>query len=557
LNKVIWTLWFQGRETAPTIVRKCIESWEACNPGWQVRCLDARDVEQYVPLREHVDLERQVITHASLSDIVRILLLHEYGGVWVDATLLCNRPLDEWLGEMTGEGFFAFANPAPDRPLSSWFLAATPGNGLITRWCARTLEYWQDRKRADEYFWFHHLFRSLCETEPAFAASWDRVPKVSAAASHILQALGFDRPASEVVDKIDWDAAVFKLTHRSSDIKPGSLLSHAFSRIGGSRQRDGKAESPSASAIPASGAFASLKVGTNNLGDHMQIIAGRLLLGRFGVAPELLIDRDDEMRSAPSLAGISGPVPILLGGWFKRNSAEWPPSEKLLPLFLGFHIRLFQAPELVSPDSIAYFRKFEPIGCRDPYTCELLRGYGVDAYVSGCLSLIFPRRPALDPAPEDVLVVSRDERLLQILPAARGPYTYVSHYTGSDDFEGNMARAEDLLRTYRARARLIVTSMLHCALPAIAMGIPVIAFYPPNDAAGHQSDVERFSLLERFVRVYKMSEISEVDWEPKTVDVSEVKLVLRDRLAAFVAGLGWSGGRAIGPIAPASELPPP
>src|SRR5262249_40060710 len=97
MNKVIWTCWLQGRENAPPTVEKCLASWERKNPGWTFRCLDATSIERYVALKHHIDLDRQTITAASLSDILRMLLLREFGGVWVDATLLCAMPLDEWL----------------------------------------------------------------------------------------------------------------------------------------------------------------------------------------------------------------------------------------------------------------------------------------------------------------------------------------------------------------------------------------------------------------------------------------------------------------------------
>jgi mannosyltransferase OCH1-like enzyme len=95
MNRTIWTCWFQGRENAPPLVKKCMSSWKRNNPGWEFRCLDATSVERYVPLRPQIDLDTQSLTAASLSDIVRIFLLREFGGVWVDATLFCNRPLDE------------------------------------------------------------------------------------------------------------------------------------------------------------------------------------------------------------------------------------------------------------------------------------------------------------------------------------------------------------------------------------------------------------------------------------------------------------------------------
>src|SRR5690242_8628796 len=131
MNKTIWTIWFQGRDRAPWLVRRCLDSWERRNPGWNLRCLDATNVERYIPVRENVDLASRRITAASLSDIVRVFLLHEFGGVWVDATTFCNRPLDDWLLGVMDEGFFAFDKPAPGRPLSSWLLAAAAGNYLM------------------------------------------------------------------------------------------------------------------------------------------------------------------------------------------------------------------------------------------------------------------------------------------------------------------------------------------------------------------------------------------------------------------------------------------
>ena len=120
-----------------------------------------------------------------------------------------------------------------------------------------------------------------------------------------------------------------------------------------------------------------------------------------------------------------------------------------------------------------------------------------------------------------------------------------------------MARAEQLLETYRSRAKLIVTTMLHCALPAIAMGIPVVVFYPLNDETAHASDRERFSSLEGLVRVHRFEEIESVDWNPKPIDVSEIKLKILDRFYEMAARWRIAPLPPIGPIAPSSVLPPP
>jgi mannosyltransferase OCH1-like enzyme len=97
MQKIIWACWFQGRDAAPELVRRCLLSWEERNSGWELRCVDSSTVSKYVDFSTYIDLNQQAITAPSLSDILRVLLLHEYGGVWVDATTFCNVPLDEWL----------------------------------------------------------------------------------------------------------------------------------------------------------------------------------------------------------------------------------------------------------------------------------------------------------------------------------------------------------------------------------------------------------------------------------------------------------------------------
>ncbi len=558
MNKTIWSCWFDGRDEAPPLVQACLRSWELRNPGWAFRCLDATTVERYVPLKQYIDLDRQSLTAASLSDVVRILLLREFGGVWVDATLFCNRPLDDWLPEVMVEGFFAFAEPAPDRPLSTWFLSATSDHSLVSIWCRRTIEYWSNRRHSDDYFWFHHLFRDMCRPGQPAAEEWSRVPRVSADGPHALQFGGrMYRQADEAFESIDWTTPVFKLTHRltTGSVSRGSLLEHLLKR-----DTECAHEAATPLTVPPSEeavrTFASLSVSTENLGDHIQIIAGLRLLSRLSIAPTLFVDRDHEILSAPELAGEDGPVGILLNGWFKTNRAEWPPNPKLAPVIHGFHMRLFQCPELMSEASIDFFRRHQPIGCRDPHTEALLRSKGVAAFTSNCLSLTFPRRLECPETQTETFVVSRDDRITHYLPSRIGAYAFVSHYSGSDDFSANMDRAAALLETYASRAKLIVTTLLHCALPAIAMGIPVVVFYPLNDALGHASDRERFSALDELVPVQDLAGMDRVNWNPEPIDVSDLKLRILDDFYAMAQRWQPAPQPPFGPIAPASSLLP-
>ena len=228
MRKIIWTCWFQGSANAPELVRKCLLSWKDRNPGWDFRCLDAWTAIRYTPFLANFDLRSRTVTAASLSDILRISLLHEFGGIWVDATLFCNRPIDDWLPQVFGEGFFAFDRPAPGRLLSSWFLAAEPGHPAVAEWARAVQDYWSARGAADHYFWFHRLFQSLYDSDARVARLWDRVPKISADGPHRIQQLGMLRDAAETAAAVDWSTPCFKLTHRYDQAAagPDCLLRH-------------------------------------------------------------------------------------------------------------------------------------------------------------------------------------------------------------------------------------------------------------------------------------------------------------------------------------------
>jgi hypothetical protein len=184
----------------------------------------------------------------------------------------------------------------------------------------------------------------------------------------------------------------------------------------------------------------------------------------------------------------------------------------------------------------------------------MLKAHGVEAFVSHCLSLLLERRL---PSPElqtETSVVSRDRQIVDFVSDKLGPFEFICQYSGSNDFAENMRLASDLLERYRARAKLIVTTQLHCALPAIAMGIPVVVFFPPNTGAQHSSDLERFSSLSQIVPVFHLTQARDVDWSGHVVDISTLKLALLDGFYRMAERWRLPSLPSVGPVAPAEAL---
>jgi capsular polysaccharide synthesis protein len=279
-NRTIWTLWLQGFADAPPLVQACLESWRRFNPGWRVQPLDQHslgDVIDLVSLRDasgHLTLQKT-------SALARLALLRRYGGVWTDATVFCLRPLDDWIDPAFGAGFFAFKNPAKDRMLANWFIAAEPDNTLLVALHDAFVEFLTRRTfanqnnafgraalkklvpilsrsfqrttlwlnpalqavvRAYPYYIFHYTFNKLILTRPELRAIWERVPAIEARPLHSLQkyAKQPDRLADALagleredwpLQKLDWRVDLTSpywrpVMNRLVDALPQETLTH-------------------------------------------------------------------------------------------------------------------------------------------------------------------------------------------------------------------------------------------------------------------------------------------------------------------------------------------
>jgi len=100
----------------------------------------------------------------------------------------------------------------------------------------------------------------------------------------------------------------------------------------------------------------------------------------------------------------------------------------------------------------------------------------------------------------------------------------VNHYDVKDNFSAYMAAARDLLALYRTQARVVITTFLHCALPCLAMGIPVVVFLPrAQNESQRTSDEERFSGLMQIAPVHRFGNTARVDWSPPPQDIESLK----------------------------------
>ena len=106
-------------------------------------------------------------------------------------------------------------------------------------------------------------------------------------------------------------------------------------------------------------------------------------------------------------------IKTIINGWFMENPKKWPPSNKIIPLFISFHINPSAQGELLKKESLECLKKHEPIGCRDHYTRDILIEKGIKAYYSSCVTTTLQRSKYLkkNKKPEGIIVIGAFDRL--------------------------------------------------------------------------------------------------------------------------------------------------
>lgn len=167
---LLWTCWLQGMEQAPAIIRACVDSQRSFMKGYEQRVLTLDNYRQWVEVPDFVEdkYARGVIPAALFSDILRVAVLKRYGGVWMDASVLCTGFDSDLLRRQWQEvmdsrftvcRFYAKGAVVPTG-LSNWFIVAVPECAVLDAVYTALTAYWRDYDCVVDYYMMH-LFISV------------------------------------------------------------------------------------------------------------------------------------------------------------------------------------------------------------------------------------------------------------------------------------------------------------------------------------------------------------------------------------------------------------
>ena len=228
----IFTLWMQGEDKAPALVKACLGSIRS-HAGCEVVVLDGRSLSDWITLPPYIlELWKSGrMKAAHFADICRIELLYRYGGVWMDATDYLPAALPEWLWE---EDFFVYRGGDTLRGsyafIQNCFIRGAKGAYILKVWREAVFAYWAHEDKAVDYFVHQLLFGFAVSGNPRAAALFSAMPQYPQEPTHRLWHGSADLPYdAQLFDEICRGALFQKTDYKSPSARsprPGSMADH-------------------------------------------------------------------------------------------------------------------------------------------------------------------------------------------------------------------------------------------------------------------------------------------------------------------------------------------
>ncbi len=241
-SRVIWTMWWQGEENAPDIVKSTLYYMRefAKKHEYEVIVIDKNNITEYVEIPETIykKLEINKINLANFSDLVRFMLIDQYGGIWLDSTMYIHSdfPIDILEREFSSINHPDGLDKSMDDNITNkrWVSFCLSGNkGNIV---AKSMKYFmidqiENNKELPDYFMVDFGLDYLYDEFEEIREILVKIPKYSTQKDIFW--LGIN--CNKKFDKIEWEREleinhIFKTTYKIAEITPFSYFDYLEKR---------------------------------------------------------------------------------------------------------------------------------------------------------------------------------------------------------------------------------------------------------------------------------------------------------------------------------------
>ena len=246
IPKIIWLWWEQGWNNAPFICSYTVKSFTQLNPEFKINLVSRDNINDFI------DAEYNWLFNcegaAFRADIIRLLLLQKYGGIYSDAATFCCINILTFINEINFDEFWGFDiksfNQKNDkRTLSSWFYISLPNTYIINTFTNAFLKSAKENPIKHHYFLHHHILTDLIENDTKFKEWYNKLTKISSFQNRIHSKF-LAYPSTTVLKEEKWfhpidivslirnkRFKILKLRHKSIESKKNLLKNETLFRL--------------------------------------------------------------------------------------------------------------------------------------------------------------------------------------------------------------------------------------------------------------------------------------------------------------------------------------
>ena len=174
----VWIFWWQGEASMPPLVKACYQQAKRLFQDKDVILLDQNNWNNYVEIPDIIleKVKAGIITLTHFSDILRMALLCQRGGLWMDATLFISRTipdniLKQPLFTIKSEKELAYVSQCR---WTSFCFGSMKGHPLAKFMQNLFFEHWQKFDQFIDYFFIDYGIRMAYDECKPIRDSIDR-----------------------------------------------------------------------------------------------------------------------------------------------------------------------------------------------------------------------------------------------------------------------------------------------------------------------------------------------------------------------------------------------
>lgn len=219
----IWVLWWQGEENMPHIVKATYHSIIKATDKQVVlitkdNVLDYIDIPSFI--QEKVDAGKMSL--AALSDYIRVSLLFNHGGLWIDSTVFCAQKLPEKIYDMkliTVKNCPSGCKYVAQGKWNVQFLGTNEVHSKVFFLMKSIFEqYWRKYSIIMDYLLVDYSFEYIYENDEECKALFDRIPLSNEHMHDLLSKMNMPFDKASMEELLLPNTYLFKLTYKMSFI---------------------------------------------------------------------------------------------------------------------------------------------------------------------------------------------------------------------------------------------------------------------------------------------------------------------------------------------------